>query len=120
MSEQVSFKKCELRVLHGYREKISKAESTEDVKKSFVYTVKRLLEDVMGKGLRLNDEDIVLEPDRPPHYTMSKRILALNDLANRFNDSDLHHVICRLANSAVHRNCHLNKHPEKTNAKIRM
>jgi len=82
--------------------------------------VKRLLEDVLGKGLKLNDEDIVLELDRPPHYILSKRILALGDLGHRFNDSDLHYLICRLANSAVHRNCHLCKHPEKTNAKIRM
>jgi len=109
-----------LGVLHDYRERINKAESTEDVKKSFSYTVKRLLEDVFGRELRLNDGDIVLKLGRSPYYVLSKRILLLGNLADHSKDSDLPHVICRLAGSAIHRNCHLNRHPERTNAKIRM
>jgi hypothetical protein len=43
MTKQIFFSKYEQKVLPNFRQKINEAESTEDVKKFFIYTVKELL-----------------------------------------------------------------------------
>jgi len=47
MTKQLSFTKYEHKILPNFRQKISKAESTEDVKKFFVYTAKELFENIL-------------------------------------------------------------------------
>ena len=65
-------------------------------------------------------EDFSLTSGNAPNYTLSKRLLSSKKFMSLWNDSDLPRLISRLSESAVRRYKHLEKHPEKTDAKIRM
>ena len=119
MIKQLSFTKYERKILPNFREMISKAESTEDVKKFFVYTAIELFENIFEEKMGFEYEDIALVPKGDPHYKVSKRLLSLEDFAFAWNDSDLPVIIDHLAESAMHRYKHLQKHREKTEAKIK-
>jgi hypothetical protein len=119
MVEALSFNKYEHRLVHNFREKINRAESTEDVRRLFVNNVKEILEIGLERKIRLRSEDIVLSPDYPPYYSLSEHLLASEDLMPLLNVSDLRHTIFRFAKPAAHRYKHLKKHQEKTKAKIR-
>lgn len=120
MVRQVSFTKHENRVLPNFRQMINKAESTEDVKKFFVYTAKELLESIFEGKMEFEYGDFMLTRNRAPYFRLSERVLALEDFKFVWNDSDLPRVLCRFAESAMRRCKHLEKHPEKTDAKIRI
>jgi len=119
MIKQLSFTRYEHKILPNFRQMISKAESTEDVKKFFVYTVIELFENIFEEKMDFEYENIALMPTSDPHYKISKRLLSLEDFASAWNDSDLPVIIDHLAESAMHRYKHLQKHPEKTKAKIK-
>lgn len=120
MTTQFSFTKYEHEVLPTFRQKISKAESTEDVKKFFVYTAIHLLKTVFEGKMNFEYEDITLLPHSKSQYSVSERILSSDHFKSVWNNSDLPRVIYRLALSAMNRHRHLEKHPEKTDSKIRM
>jgi hypothetical protein len=120
MTTQFSFTKYENRLLPVFRERISKAESTEDVKKFFVYTTKELLEDIFEGKMEFEYEDFELIQGRAPYYKLSGRVRASKAFRAVWNDSDLSRVIYRLAESAMRRCVRLEKHQEKTESKIRM
>jgi len=120
MTKQISFSKYEQKVLPGFRQKISQAESTEDVKKFFIYTVKELLESILPEKFGFEYEDVALMPGSKPYYILSERLLSLNEFSSVWNDSDLPRLLSRLAETAVNRYKHLKKRPEKTESKIRM
>ena len=119
MTEQFSYTKYENRALPGFRAKINKAESTEDVKKFFVHALKELLEDIFEGRMRFLYEDFELRPEGSPCFRLSQRILSSDSFRGVWEDSDLPRVFERLANSAASRYKHLEKSPEKTDAKIR-
>ena len=120
MADQFSFVKHEHKVLPNFRRKISSAESTEDVKKFFAHTAKELLETISEGKMKFRYEDFALMPEADPPFALSERILADDALNTLWSISDLRHMICRLAESATRRHRHLEKHREKTDAKIRM
>jgi len=120
MTKQESFTKHEHRVLPNFRQQINRAESTEDVKKFFVYTIKDLFEDIFEGEMDFEYEDFKLIPSSDPYYKLSDRVLSSNTFNTLWNDSDLSRVINRLAKSAANRYQHLKKGPEKTDSKIRM
>jgi len=120
MSKQISFSKYEQKVLPNFRQKISRAESTEDVKKFFVYTAQELLESIFAGKIDFKYEDIELIPGKEPHYLLSKQFAFSDEFKSVWKDSDLPRLLSRLAETAVHRYKHLKKRPEKTEAKIRM
>ena len=120
MKKEFSFTRYERGILPNFRQKISKAESTEDVKKFFVYTVNELFSNVFEGQLEFDYEDFELMPDGEPHYQLSKRLLSSKDFTSVWNYSDLPRVVNRLAESSIRRYTHLEKHPEKTDSKIRM
>jgi hypothetical protein len=120
MTTQFSFTKYEHEVLPTFRQKINKAESTEDVKKFFVYTAIDLLENIFEGKMNFEYEDVALLPDSKSQFAVSERIFSSEQFKSVWNNSDLPRVICRFALSAIHRHRHLEKHPEKTDAKIRM
>jgi hypothetical protein len=120
MTKQLSFSAYERRVLPQFREKMNKAESTEDVRKAFVQTVEALLNGVLDGRVKVEPEDLLLLPDTEPHYQISEGLRADERLKSFLSGSDLPHVIHRLAESAIGRHKHLEKHPEKTELKIRM
>jgi len=120
MTKQYSYTKYEHKILPGFRQKINKAESTEDVKKFFVQTFKGLFEDVFEGEMKFGYEDFNLRLDRDPHYTLSDRVLSSKNIRSVWKGSDLSRVIARLAASAIHRYKHLEKNPEKRENKIRV
>ncbi|MCK4817774.1 hypothetical protein KA005_18535 [bacterium] len=90
------------------------------MKEFFVYTVKELLEIAFEEQMDFKYEDFALTLDTEPHYSLSERLVSSEDFISVWNDSDLPSVIYRFAESAIRRYKHLEKHPEKTEAKIRM
>ena len=120
MKKKLSFTRYEREILPNFRQKISKAESTEDVKKFFVYTVKELFKNVFEGQMEFYYEEFELTPDSEAHYRLSKRLLSSKNFTSVWNHSDLSRVVNRLAESSLRRYTHLEKHPEKTDSKIRM
>ena len=120
MTKQLSFSGIERKILPQYRAKLNKAESTEDVKKMFVQIVKELLNKILDGEIKVASEDIMLLPESESNYQIDERLRVEAPLKTYWSESDLPHVIHRLAESAIGRYRHLEKHPEKTEAKIRM
>ncbi len=120
MSNQISYSKIEHELLPSYRDRLNKAESIEDAKKFFNYTVMELFESIFGQSLNLEYDDIQLRPDKKPYYQLSSKITSNQEFVQTRDNSDLPYILERLANSAVKRYNHLKKHPEKTESKIRM
>ena len=120
MSKQVSFSKFENKVLPGFRHKISHAESTEDVKKFFVYTIKDLFDEVFRASIKFEYDDVKLDAEQENGFDLSRRIMDMKDFSAVWNGSDLRRVVTRIAETSAHRCKHLERHPEKTRSKIRM
>jgi hypothetical protein len=123
MEKQISVAKYEHSILPGFRNKLSKAESTEDVKKFFVYTVRELLVNVFQNNNYHDFDAIDLSPSGESPYKLDAARVPGEALGIEFfhiwNNSDLPRVIAGLAETALHRRQHLAKNPEKTTAKIR-
>jgi len=119
MTKRISFVKHLNKILPKFRENMSSSESTEDVKKFFMYAVKELLEEILEKDIDINEDDLILVPDKPPYFKISNRLIS-QIKKEVWKESDLPHLIEKLADAAVGRYKHLEKHPEKTESKIRM
>jgi hypothetical protein len=119
MTTRVSYTKYENRLLPSFREKLNMAESTEDVRKFFTYTLRDLFDAVFEERLNLDKEDIFFDPERDPPYSFGEGLKAHQEFSSVWNGSDLPRVVNRLADSAVRRYRHLEKNPEKTTSKIR-
>ena len=100
-----------------FRQKINNAESTEDVKKFFSYTINTLFQDIFTGEIELEPEDVRLAPNADPPFKISRRLNELSAFLLVWENSDLSHVMGRLAETAVNRNRRLEKHPEKTDSK---
>jgi hypothetical protein len=107
-------------ILPRFRQKTNEAESTEDLKKTFVLSVMEFLENAFEGGFMVGYEDINFTPYEEPYFLLSQRLLEDERIQSLWKDSDLHQIIERLAESAANRYKRLEKHREKTNAKIRM
>jgi len=119
MSEQRSFTKYENQILPTFRKRINDAESTEDVRKFFAYTVGDLFEKVFSGRVSLEYGDVALDAAATPPYALSARLRDVEAFSSVYGASDLPNVLTRLAETAAHRLRHLEKNPQKTNAKIR-
>ncbi len=120
MTKQLSFSKYENRALPGFRDRTNMAESTEDIKKFFNYTTKELFDNVFEGRVTFEHGDIALSTQEEPYYALSERLMTTDEFTKIWNNSDLPRVTGRLAKTAANRCRHLEKHPEKTNSKIRM
>jgi len=118
MSKQVSYSKMEKEVRPMLRESINRAESTEDVKKFFVYAAKELLDNILEGRASLGHEDISLAPDKTEGFTLSQTLMRNSHFKEAFRDSDLPHILRRMAEFALKRYQHLAKHPDKTESKM--
>lgn len=118
MARQLSFSKYEQELRPELRQNLNIAESTEDVKKFFVYTIRKLFGRVLeGKGA-FTYEDIRLDPLKQSGFIISNKLLGDPDFAAVWQNSDLSHIVKRIADSASNRHKHLMKNPAKTEAKI--
>jgi len=120
MSNQLSFTKFENDLLPGYRKQINMAESSEEVKTYYTRTALELLHKVFSAQINFDYNDIVLSPGTGRKFVLSQRLLESEEFSKVLNNSDLANILSRLSDSALNRYTHLEKHPEKTEAKIRM
>lgn len=120
MTTQLSFTKIENNLLPRFRNMIGSAESTEDVKKFYVYIMQDLFHQVFDGSIKVSFEDIMLAPDKTPPYLLTDNLQSQKDFASTWNISDLSHVVTRFSEAAVNRFKHLEKNPGKTETKIRM
>lgn len=119
MAFQYSFSNYEKDYSHDYRKRINTAEDGVDVSKTFSHTMVLMLNDIFDNKFDLKDPDVMFDPSDSKHYKFSNRV----EMMSGFNDvlikSDLTNILERFATTANNRYTHLNKHPEKTNSKIR-
>ncbi|MDY6839607.1 MAG: hypothetical protein SWH78_16710 [Thermodesulfobacteriota bacterium] len=118
MTTQLSFSKYEQEIRPILRRSINSAESTEDVKKFFFYGVRNLLKKVLQRQMSIDHEDILLDPKEERGFTISSRVWDIPAFASAWRESDLPHIIERMAEFAINRYKHLDKHPDKTEAKM--
>ena len=119
MVRQISFTKYQQELLPGYRQKINVSESAEDVRNCFIYTVQELMKHVFEGEARVDYDDVELIPGAAPYYRFSKQLLNSEDFQSVWNNSDLSHMMDKLAETAANRCKRLEKHSEKTSSKIR-
>ncbi len=124
MTERLSFTKYENEILPTFRNRMNMAESTEDVRKFFFYTVKELLEKILeledDEELEISyPDDIDLDLTSSSHFKLGDKILQNQKIKEYLENSDLPDILERLAESAIKRYMHLEKHREKTESKIR-
>ncbi len=118
MSNQTSFRKLEQEILPTYRNRMNKAESSEDVKKFFNYAAQELFKKIFS-SFDLEFEDISLNTNSNPYYSLSEKVKNNPEFISTLNSSDLNQILDKLAETALNRYKHLEKHPERTNSKIR-
>ena len=118
--EQQSFSKIENGLQPKFRKMTNEAESTEDVKKFFVFCMQELFNLASIGQLELQFEDIELLPEGNPPFVFSKQVRSRQDFTRLWNDSDLSQIVLRFAELASNHYKHLTKNPKKTEAKIRM
>jgi hypothetical protein len=120
MAEKISFTKYEHECLPAFRQRINKAESAEDVRKVFAYTTRILMEKVFSGTLKFRDDDVTLERSGEAPFSINRGLFAAGDFKSAWNNSDLPRMVTRFAETAARRIKHMERHPEKTDAKIRM
>ena len=120
MTKMQSFSKAENELLPKFRKMTNEAESTEDVKKFYVYCMQELFTHAFAGELELRFEDIGLLPEEEPPFFIDDRIRSREDFAEVWQASDLSQIVTRFAELAVGHYRHLVKNPQKTEAKIRM
>jgi hypothetical protein len=118
MSTQLSFTKQEQRARSRFRELLTQAESTEDVKKFFYQTVRDLLVDVCDSLPVFNIPDVQLDLSRGEGYSLSDRLMDEADLSNLMHGSDLDDILRRLSKNAWNRYHQLEKNPARSEQKI--
>ena len=120
MSKQISFTKYEKELLPDFRRKINLAETSGDVKVLYARTSLELFDKVFEGTLSLEYEDIILQPKNDKKFALSNRLLSSPIFTNIWDHSDLSSVLTRFTDTAINRFVRLEKHPEKTETKIRM
>jgi len=118
MERQLSFSKYEQELRPELRQNLNIAESTEDVKKFFVYTIRKLFGRVLEGKEPFTYEDIRLDPQEQSGFIISIKLLGNPDFEAVWQNSDLSNIVKRIADAAGNRHRHLQKNPAKTEAKI--
>jgi hypothetical protein len=118
MRDSASYSKFENQIIHKYRNSLNHAESVEDVKKFFSYTMQELMHKVFEDKLRVDLADIQLNLDADKPFVISQTLQQHTEFHRIWSTSDLPLIMSRLAIPAQNRFAHLQGHPEKTKAKI--
>ena len=118
MARQLSFSKYEQELRPELRQNLNIAESTEDVKKFFVYTIRKLFGKVLDGKEAFRYEDIQLAPLEQSGFIISDKLLGDSEFAAAWQNSDLSNIVKRIADAAGNRYKHLQKNPAKTESKI--
>ncbi len=119
MTRQVSFTRLEQAQLPGFRERLDRAESPDEVRRFFAETMATLLADALGTAEAVRYDDVTLAPEATEEYVLTTSVRALPGFADIWNDSDLPRIVGDFARLAVRRHRHLAGNPERTEAKTR-
>jgi len=118
MTRQISFTRIEQAQLPAFRERMDRAESTEDVRKFFAECASTLLSDAVGNAGAVRHEDVSLAPGQTGGYILSDRLKTDPAFSSVWQDSDLPRIVASMARGASNRYTHLNKNPEKTESTL--
>jgi hypothetical protein len=119
MAYRISFTKHENNLLPHFRNDLNRAESSEDVKKFFDYSMRELFDRVFGDDFKTNPEDCAFSLNNDDLYVLSQRLLSSELFNTVWESSDLSRIVKRFASAANNRYIRLEKHQEKTDSKIR-
>lgn len=118
MTRQMSYSKLKNEMMHGFRERMHQAESTEDVKKFYANTMCRFFDRLVGDGKQTHPDDVTLNPDSDAGYDMASDLTDRAAFQSAWNDSDLPQIVDDFTRMALHRHARLSKNAEKTRSKI--
>ena len=113
-----SYTKYENEVVHKYRDNLNHAESVEDVKKFFTYTMQELMNKVFDGQLDMHYEDVQLSYESEQGFAISNALKQKTAFKQVWQDSDLSFIMSRLAEPALKRFRHLSRNTKKTNSKF--
>jgi hypothetical protein len=119
MEKQMSVVKHENQILPGFRNKINLAESIVDVSEFFDQAIRALMVNIFQDNTYQDFDAITLSPEAEPFFKLDKSSPLPREFFALWKNSDLPHIIGRLAEAATHRYRHLEKKPGKTEKKIR-
>jgi hypothetical protein len=97
-----------------------KAESVDDARRVFAYTTRMLMGKILGDAVKFGEDDVRLDLSEKSYFSLSNGLCSMEGFKSTWNNSDLPRMIGRFAETAAPRIKYLEKHPEKTDAKIRM
>ena len=106
-------------VTHSFREKINHAEDRVDLMNSFSMAACEVVKMSMNNNADIRADDITLDVNSRKGFNYSERISSNPEFKELLKGTDIESQIIHFAESAKHRCKHLQKHPEKTNLKIR-
>jgi len=119
MTRQTSFSKIRNDMMHGFREKMHQAESTEDVKKFYAETMHAIFNRLVGKDDPVRIDEVALSPSSPDGYVLTETLRARPLFQSAWDESDLPFIVDDFTKMALNRHAHMKKNPEKTRSKIR-
>lgn len=119
MGKHISYSHVENEIRAHFRNNLNQAESSEDVKKFFVYAVQELLGKAFEGKIIVDFGDIELtEGDEEQAFIIHKRLLHDIVFMDAWYNSDLPTIVQRLARTAIKHVKHFGKMPDKTEAKM--
>lgn len=119
MTKQVSFSNLEKAYSLEFRNKMNRAEDGTEVMNSFSFTTTNMMKDALGEKISIRVDDVQLTPQEKQCYSFSPNLLANPEFKSTLEGSDIENIISRFASTARNKFMHLEKHPERTNAKFK-
>lgn len=117
MTRQVSFSKMRNDMMRGFREKMHRAESTEDVKKFYANTMLIMFNRLIGRNDPVLYGAVTLNPSEDG-FTIDEKVRKRERFQVFWNESDLPMIMDDFTTMALHRYAHLQKNTAKTRSKI--
>ena len=90
MTRMDSFTRVENELLPKFRNMINQSESTEDVKKFFVYCMQDLFAQVFEGRLVVRFEEVALSPDATPPFTLDAALQGQEEFVRLWQRSEEH------------------------------
>ncbi len=117
--KQFSFSHLEKEYAPQIRDGINNAENKIDLQNHFSELAANLLIDATNNSLTIRNEDILFNPETANRYSLNPELLKNPEFKSAWENSDLPNMMEKFAESVNNRWIHLDKHPEKTEKKIR-
>lgn len=119
MSAKISYSAVENKYWPGFREKINHCENPLEVAGLFSSTTASIINEIDELLEVRNDEVNFVPLEDECCYSFADRLKEGPRLRAYFDESDIGSILDRFAYAAKNRQVHLDKHPEKTNSKIK-